>query len=231
GGDDADIMNGDAGSDRIFGDAGDDLINAGAGNDTVIGGAGNDRFLAETGDGNDVYFGDEISGGSSIDTLDMSTMTHAVTVDLGSGIGGQGSASGTNIGSDTLWGVENVTTGAGQDTIRASSVVNVMDGGAGNDRFVFGSTGAANGDTIIGFEAGDKIDLSGIDSNMSVAGNQAFSLITSGALTVAKLSVSYEVIDGESYTIVSGNVDNTPGADFKINVRGTHNLTASDFTL
>ena len=82
---DADIVYGDAGADRIFGDQGNDLINAGAGDDTVFGGAGNDLIVAEIGDGNDVYFGDEGAGGAGIDTLDMSAVTAAITVNLGSG--------------------------------------------------------------------------------------------------------------------------------------------------
>ncbi len=82
---DDDMVYGDAGADRIFGDQGNDLINAGAGDDTVFGGAGNDLIVAESGDGNDVYFGDEGGGGTGIDTLDMSAMTANVTVNLGSG--------------------------------------------------------------------------------------------------------------------------------------------------
>ena len=72
---------------------GNDLINAGAGDDTVFGGAGNDLIVAEVGDGNDVYFGDEGNGGTGIDTLDMSAATAAITVNLGSGPLANGSAS------------------------------------------------------------------------------------------------------------------------------------------
>ena len=61
-------------------------------------------------------------------------------------------------------GIENVVTGSGNDTITASKAVNVMDGGTGNDTFKFLSAADANGDTILGFQPGDKIDVSAIDA-------------------------------------------------------------------
>ncbi|MGV3576670.1 MAG: peroxidase family protein, partial [Devosia sp.] len=171
GGDDDDLIYGEAGHDRLFGGSGNDLIDGGDGNDTVFGGAGNDIFVASMNDGNDTYYGGELSGDSGNDTLDMAFLTVDAVVDLGTGVGGRGSAVSTESGTDTLYGIENVTTGSGNDTIIMSNAVNVVDGGAGEDIFVFGSTAAAHGDTIRGFEAGDKIDLSGIDANAGVAGN------------------------------------------------------------
>jgi Ca2+-binding RTX toxin-like protein len=227
GGQGADIIYGDAGADRIFGDEGDDLINAGAGDDTVFGGSGNDLFVAEIGDGNDVYYGDD-----GIDTLDMSAATVSVTVNLGTGPLEKGSATSTQTGNDVLWGIENVNTGSGDDTIIASNAVNVMDGGAGNDTFVFRSTTAANGDTILGFEPGDHIDLSGIDANTTTAGDQSFTLVTGAAFTAAgQLAVSFESGANGDFTIVRGNVDGNTNADFEIKLEGHHNLTNSDFNL
>ena len=181
---DNDIVYGDAGADRIFGDQGNDLITAGAGDDTVFGGAGDDLIVAEAGDGNDVYFGDEGGGGTGIDTLDMSAATANVTVNLGSGALSNGTASSSQTGNDTIWGIENVNTGSGNDTITASNAVNVMNGGAGDDTFKFTSTTAANGDTIVGFEPGDRIDLTAIDANVGAAGDQSFTLVN-GAPTAA----------------------------------------------
>ena len=57
-------------------------------------------------------------------------LTVDATVDLGNGVGGRGSAMSTQTGSDTLWHIENVVTGSGNDVIIASASVNVMDGGA-----------------------------------------------------------------------------------------------------
>lgn len=228
---DADIVYGDAGADRIFGDQGDDLINAGAGDDTVFGGAGNDLIVAEIGDGNDAYFGDEGAGGSGTDTLDMSAASTAVTVNLGSGPLANGSASSSQTGNDTLWGIENVTTGSGNDVIIAGTAANVMKGGLGDDTFRFSSVEAAKDDTIVGFEPGDRIDLSGIDANYAVDGNQSFTLVSDAAFTAAgQLAVSYETHNGQEFTVIQGNVDGNAAADFKIEIAGHQNL-GSNVTL
>ena len=231
-GDGADIVYGDAGADRIFGDQGNDLINAGAGDDTVFGGAGDDLIVAEIGDGNDVYFGDDSDGGNGIDTLDMSSITANVTVNLGSGPLFNGSASSSQTGNDTLWGIENVNTGAGNDTITASNVVNVMSGGAGNDTFRFTSASAANGDMILDFEPGDRIDFTAIDANIGATGDQAFVLISGATFTAAgQLAVSYESRADGDFTVIEGNIDGNSEADFKIEVAGHHTLTPSNVGL
>ncbi|BBI60880.1 hypothetical protein HSBAA_21860 [Vreelandella sulfidaeris] len=131
------MLYGDDGDDRILGEDGNDFINAGAGDDTAFGGDGDDMFVAEAGDGDDTYYGDDMVGGSGNDTLDMSSITAAITADLGTGFMGRGSVSSSETGNDGLWGVENIVTGSGDDTITASRAVNVMDGGAGNDTFRF----------------------------------------------------------------------------------------------
>jgi Ca2+-binding RTX toxin-like protein len=231
GGDDTDLVYGGEGADRIFGDGGDDMIIAGSGNDVVFGGAGNDRFVAEMADGNDSYFGDDMAGGLGMDTLDMSAITANISVKLGTGLQAVGSASSSASGSDTLWGVENVVTGSGADTIIAGDAVNVMDGGSGGDTFVFKSVGAANGDTIVGFEAGDKIDLGNIDANQAMAGNQSFTLVSAAITSVQQLSVRHETRADGDYTVIEGDVGDSPAPEFKISIQGTHNLVAGDFTL
>ncbi|MCA0246301.1 MAG: hypothetical protein LCH93_06745, partial [Proteobacteria bacterium] len=225
GGAQADLIYGDAGADRLFGDEGNDFITGGAGDDTVFGGAGNDLIVAEIGDGNDVYFGDDSDGGTGNDTLDVSAATVAVTVNLGSGPLAKGSVYSSQTGSDTIWGVENVYTGSGNDTIAASNAVNVMDGGAGNDTFKFHSTSAADGDVILLFEPGDRLDLSGIDANTTAAGDQAFTIVTGAAATAAgQLAVSFESRADGDFTIVQGNVDGGNGPDFTIQIAGHQNL-------
>lgn len=222
-----DMLYGDAGSDRVFGDAGDDMIQTGAGNDTAHGGAGNDMFVAEASDGDDIYYGDAGS-----DTLDMAAITANLTVDLGSGFMGRGSASSSQSGSDTLWNMENVVTGSGNDTITANASVNIIDGGAGNDKFVFNSEKDADGDTILGFQPGDKIDLSGTDANNGASGNQAFTLVAGSTLSgAAQLIVTHETRDDGDYTVVQGSVDGDNSAELRLSIKGNHNLTTTDFNL
>lgn len=229
---DADLIHGEAGADRIFGQGGNDIIFAGAGNDTAVGGAGNDQFVGEVDDGNDVYFGDEIDGGSGIDTLDLSAITANLAVDLGNGVLGRGSAVSSQSGTDTLWSIENVATGSGNDTITASRAVNVIDGGAGNDTFRFLDAASAEGDTILDFEPGDRLDLSGMDANVGETGNQSFTLVSGPDFNAAaQLMVSYEQREGVAYTIVSGNVGGALEEDFRIELKGSHNLNGGHFTL
>jgi Ca2+-binding RTX toxin-like protein len=227
----ADIVFGDAGADRIFADAGNDMINAGAGDDTVFGGAGNDLIVAELSDGNDVYFGDDADGGSGIDTLDVSAATANVTVNLGNGPLQKGSVSSSQTGNDTIWGIENVNTGSGNDTITASNAVNVMNGGSGNDVFKFLTAAAANGDTILGFEPGDRVDLSAIDANTLTSGDQAFTLISGAEFTAAgQLAVTFESRADGDFTVVQGNIDGNTAADFKFEIEGHHTMTNTNLT-
>jgi Ca2+-binding RTX toxin-like protein len=220
-----DMLFGDQGNDRLFGDDGNDVIEGGAGNDTVYAGAGDDRVLATINDGDDIYWGDD-----GRDTVDYSAYTAGVKVDLGNGLLQHGSVASTQGGNDTIFGFENFIGGSGNDTIVASAAVNVMDGGPGNDTYVFKSTGDANGDVIKGLEPGDRIDLSGVDANTGSGGNQSFVLFAGTGFTAAgQLLVTHEMQDGVEHTIVAGNTNNDTVADFKIDVVGNHALTPTDF--
>jgi Ca2+-binding RTX toxin-like protein len=124
------------------------------GNDTSDGGAGDDLMYGNG--GSDSLLGnagsDNIQGGSGNDTLD----------------GGSGN--------DTLDG------GSGNDTLIGGSGTDTMTNGAGNDIYRFLSVsdsqvGAAR-DVLTDFAPGlDKIDLSEIDANTTIAGDQAFTFI------------------------------------------------------
>ena len=162
----------------------------------------------------------------------MSAITANIAVNLGTGLAGRGSATSTQSGRDVLWGVENVVTGSGDDDITASDAVNVMDGGEGTDTYRFGSAAAANGDTIEGFRPGDKIDLSAIDADAGLAGNQAFTLATGAAFTgVGQLLVTQEARDDGDYVVVQGNTAGDASPEFKLSIKGSTAPTAADFSL
>ncbi len=226
-----DMIFGDGGDDRLFGEDGDDFFEAGAGNDFVVGGVGQDSFAATIGDGNDVYYGDEVSGGTESDTLDMSRIQANVTADLGSAGTGRGLAGSTQSGQDVLWSIENFIGGSGDDVITAGRAANQIDGGAGSDTYRFLSAEDANGDTILSFQPGDRVDLSQIDANGSGAGDTSFTLV-SGALTgVGQLLVSHEMREDGEYTVIHGNLAGGTDAEFSLSIRGHHDLTASNLTL
>ena len=220
----ADILFGDAGDDRLFGGEGHDVIEAGAGDDRVFGGDGDDLIIADSDDGRDSYW-----GGAGNDTVDYAALSGDVEVDLGNGLMGRGSVT-VDGATDTIYGFENVLTGLGNDTIRANAAANILDGGAGNDTFVFGTADDADGDVILGFTPGDRIDLSGIDADAGQSGHQSFTLNTTGTRNVAgQISISHEERADGSHTIVSGNVNGGETDDFRIELAGQRSLTASDF--
>jgi Ca2+-binding RTX toxin-like protein len=222
--DGADKLFGEGGADRIFAGAGDDHIDAGSGSDTVMAGSGDDLIVGAIGDGDDVYFGED-----GVDTLDLSALTAAAQVDLGAGL--RGSAMSSQSGKDILQGVENVVTGSGDDVITASNAVNIMDGGAGEDVFRFVTVQTADGDRIVGFQPGDKLDLSAIDAHLGAAGDQAFALVEGAALTgPGQLTVTHQSEAGGDVTVVQGATAGAT-ADFKIVVEGTHTLTQQHFVL
>jgi Ca2+-binding RTX toxin-like protein len=224
GGSGADMLFGNDGADMVYGDGGDDIIETGAGDDKAWGGAGNDTILATANDGSDQYWGDEGN-----DTLDYAVATGNLVVDLGNGFMGRGQVTG-NGGTDMFYGFENFIGGSGHDVITATSAVNIMDGGLGNDTFRFQSASATHGDTIYGFAPGDKIDFSAMDANTTTGGHQGFTLNAGSTLTAAgQVAVSYDVRDGAEVTLVRGNVDGDPGADFELTLMGRHTLTANDF--
>lgn len=227
-----DMLYGDGGADRILAGAGNDLVTAGTGNDDVIGGDGADLIVAETGDGDDRYWGDEMGGGTGIDTLDLSAISANITANLGTGLAGRGSASSSQSGTDTLWGIENLVGGSGNDDITASDAVNVMDGGLGADTYRFQTAAAANGDTIASFQPGDRVDLSAIDANQGVAGNQAFTLATGAAFTgVGQLLVTEETRADGDYTVIQANTGGDATPEFRLSIKGSPAATAADFAL
>ena len=99
----------------------------------------------------------------------------------------------------------------------------VLSGGSGIDDFIYTlinhSTPAAAGrDNITGFISGtDNINLSAIDADTGVAGDQAFTFIGEAAFSAAG-QVRYVSATGVLQANVGGANGNT--ADFQINLTG-----------
>jgi serralysin len=152
------------GNDTIRGGNGDDTLDGQAGNDTLYGDLGDDRVSGGT--GNDGLFGsggnDTILGGGGNDDL--------------SGASGRDSLVGES-GNDTLWGSTSRDTldgGLGYDVYSYTDASHSLPGSANRDQIYFGSPGAF---------AEDVIDVSAIDANTTMAGNQAFVFISSAVFT------------------------------------------------
>jgi hypothetical protein len=135
-------------------------------------------------------------------------------------------------------GADTLTGGGGNDLIYGGLGADTLAGGGGADVFRYDEVADSvlNGrDTINGFTSGtDKIDLSRIDANALVAGDQAFKFGTgnftgAGAASAGELRVTG---DG-SFWIIQGDTDGDGGADFLIfgNSPGSIAPTELDFYL
>jgi Ca2+-binding RTX toxin-like protein len=205
GSDFADEIYGDAARNYLYGNGGADTMNGQGGDDYVGGGAGNDTVSG--GAGHDWVFGDEgddlISGDTGFDYLYGGT------------------------GNDTMSG------GTDWDWIEGAAGADRLTGGTGNDFFIYRTVGdsgttTATRDVITDFTRGqDMIDLSMIDARASVAGDQAFTFVSS--FTGAGGQVMASQSGGN--TFVFADLDGDRVADLSIQLNGSLNLTASDFIL
>jgi glucose/arabinose dehydrogenase len=140
-----DVIVGSAASDTISGGGGNDTICGGNGSDTLRGGTGNDKLYGEAGndslagdDGNDLLDGgngaDSIGGGPGSDTATYRSRTIGVGIDI-DGVADDGNAADGPAGArdNVLTSVENLTGGAGADTLIGSGVANTLVGGFGAD--------------------------------------------------------------------------------------------------
>jgi len=126
--------------------------------------------------------------------------------------------------------------GAGNDKLVGSAGTDTFLGGAGADRFQFNlvsdSVVGPKADKIADFShaQGDKIDLSAIDANTVLAGNQAFSFIGTGLFTHHAGELRF-AITSPTTTTIAGDVNGDGTSDFHIVLSGTIALTAADFVL
>ncbi|HZF96445.1 MAG TPA: M10 family metallopeptidase C-terminal domain-containing protein [Allosphingosinicella sp.] len=241
----------------ITGNALDNVLNGGAGADAMAGGLGNDFYFVDNA-------GDTVTeaAGAGIDTV-SSSVSYTLSA---------------NVEHLILTGAARNGTGNGLDnTLTGNALSNRLDGGAGNDRLIGGDgvdflTGGAGADVFVGeinatksatrlgnisvdivfdFQSGvDKIDLSGIDANTGVAGDQAFKLVHTlnpgigeisirhfGNVLAAEAALGFDIdgVDGDSpfagpVKVVLGNVDGGD-ADFAMIFIGTPDILVTDFNL
>jgi hypothetical protein len=217
----------------LDGGDGDDILNAGGGNDLVMGGKGNDLLIGGSGEGNDSY-----DGGEGIDTVDFSSTTTGVVVNLAAKKNG---ASGSETGIDQLANIENVIGGSGNDKITGSKSNNVIEGKAGADIL----DGGAGIDTVSykNSDAGVNVDLSlktaqsgghaqgdilknfenvlGSDFDDTLAGSKAVNVLTGG------LGNDTFVVTGTNG--IGDTFDGGAGQD-KLVAGGTKSISMSGFS-
>jgi Ca2+-binding RTX toxin-like protein len=135
----------------LTGNAGNNTLFAGAGDDIVDGEGGDDTLVAGSGAGDDTYI-----GGEGIDTVTYHSTTLGVAVDLAAG-----TATGPEVGTDTLSGIENVDGGTGDDTLAGDNSSNVLNGLAGNDYLSGVDPATVGADLLDGGDGNDFLDALG----------------------------------------------------------------------
>ncbi len=232
-----DDLKGSAGNDVIDGGAGDDTMTGYAGDDSYVVDSAGDKVVEAAGEGIDSVSASVsyalpdnvenllLTGDKPIDGTGNG-LDNQITGNAGdntlSGGGGNDTLSGGG-GADQLLGGDGddlLDGGDGDDVLVAGRGKDTLTGGAGNDRFVFNSrrdspVKKALRDVITDFEAGDAIDLRGIDANTRKKGKQRFALIGSKPFVQGqpgKLRFAKGVLYGE----VTGD----GRADFAIIVKG-----------
>jgi Ca2+-binding RTX toxin-like protein len=217
----ADVVRGDGNANNASGADGDDQLFGLGGDDLLVGGRGNDSLNG--GDGNDVLRGD---GAGFRSTGDDFLLGNAGNDLLDGGRGNDRMNGGT--GNDTLWG------GRGGD---------FLVGEAGADIFQYFSVedsqnvlldGVNQLDQIADFTQGqDKIDLSAIDANPALAGDQAFTFVADPAHYIGDWTGTvWQTTDPRSgFVTLNISVDGSPAAEMQIYMSHPYQFTAADFIL
>jgi Ca2+-binding RTX toxin-like protein len=144
----------------------------------------------------------------------FNTINGTANADILIGTNGRDRISGSG-GRDTLYG------GGGDDILIGGAGADLLIGGAGADIFQYNATTDAaratgilaplNREIIADFQSGiDRIDLSAVDANTLVAGNQAFTFVGSRAFSRVAGQLRY------ASGILSGDVNGDGVADFEI---------------
>jgi Ca2+-binding RTX toxin-like protein len=234
-----DVLLGGDGTDTLNGGAGADLLDGGADADKLVGGAGNDTYLFASGD----TITENINGG--VDTVvssiffDLSVDPDLENLRLD---GADNIAASGNNANNLITGNDgdNLITGeGGQDKLGGGAGTDTLSGGSGNDTFWFQDTRDSEvgpgRDIITDFNSGtgtkEKIDVSGIDANTTIAGDQAFTFVGDLNGATPKIGeIGFDTDNGANTTVVSMNV-NGGAVDSEIELTGLHVLTASMFIL
>jgi Ca2+-binding RTX toxin-like protein len=217
----ADTLRGWAGNDSLEGGEGDDLLDGGLGNDRLAGGSGDDLYVVDSNSDLVVEW-----DGEGFDTVQTALISYTLPAQVEALLyTGSGSITATGNASDNhmtggasadrllgLAGHDTLVGGLGNDSLTGGQGADRLTGGSGADRFIFlalsdSAPRAEARDVIVDFQRGiDRIDLSVLDANLTISGNQAFVWRgTAEFNAAAQVRMWYDATADQ--TLVEANVD------------------------
>ena len=196
GNDNVNALNGSHGADRMEGKGGNDLYYVNDVGDVVV----------------------ELAGGGTADTVRA-----PITYTLGEEVGRL-----LLVGLQQINAIGNAADNVIQGNLRPNVIIgmggrDLMTGGAGADRFDFRavSDSAFNAyDRITDLADEDVINLSGIDADTTVAGNQAFVLANAFTGQAGQLTLTY--VASGNFTVLAADVNGDRVGDFRVILDGNH---------
>jgi Ca2+-binding RTX toxin-like protein len=230
---------GNTGANRIEGNKGNNALNGGLGVDTLVGGNGNDTYYINDRNAQNVLVDSIVetaTGGIDVIATTWGINLAEARFDNIENAFGYGTANVNLIGDQ----FENRLTGNdGNNFVAGRGGRDLLWGAGGIDRFVYvvtGDTGAtaATRDVIYDFAVGvDDIDLGQIDTNTSLAGDQAFIFRAGAGAQFVQGSAPQVRFFHEAggRTIIEGDMNGDRVADFQIQLEGVKALTSGDFLL
>ena len=252
-----DHLTGNGGTNILTGNAGNDTLDGGAGDDNLVGGAGLDT-ASYAGAAMGVAVSLLITGAqdthaAGLDTLSgIENLTGSAFGDVLTGnalanqiLGGNGNdvIDGSN-GNDTVdggygddslkggFGDDVLTGGVGADTLVGGLGADTLTGGTQSDRFVYialSDSTLATTDHITDFAKGDILDVSAIDANSMIAGNQAFVQAAAFTHTAGEFTLAYDA--GTNMTTALFDTNGDAAADMAIHFTGDVTTLAGTWLL
>ncbi len=229
------VIIGNSGANTLIGLSGNDTLDGGLGADILKGGTGNDIYIVERSTDQVIELASEGTDtvrssvswtlGANVENLELGGIadSYGIGNELANRITG-------NAGANTLKGMAGddvIIGGDGADTINGGTGYDVLTGGAGADTFVFDtltSSTTARPDVITDFGTGDLLNLSMIDANTQMTGNQAFHVVSAFTGAVGELKIVYDAATDHSMATFDVNGDGI--SDGAIAILGNHTDTA-----
>lgn len=218
-----DVITGSSGKDWLMGYDGDDTLYGGLGRDVLDGGRGADKMVG--GGGGDLYIVDNVGDrvienpGTGEDIVRAWVSFDARGQDI-ERVELYGRNNTNVIGND----LDNTLVGsAGNNVIVGGGGRDLMTGGAGADRFDFNAVSESPFgayDRITDLSNQDVIDLSTIDANTRVAGNQTFTLVDAFTGVAGQLTLTW--VERGGFTVLDADTNGNGIADFRVILNGDH---------